>query len=84
MFSRIDLVHFVRTVNAETHYLNPLISHRGFMIYKTNLRQSILINSVDFSVKLPEKIILPKVSFEIKKIYLQIGLSPISRHHNNI
>lgn len=67
MCSRIDLVHFVRTVNAEAHYLNPFISHRGFMMCKTNLRQSILIHSVDFNVKDLGKIFFSKSSFNKKK-----------------
>lgn len=83
MCSRIDLVHFVRTVNAETHYLNPFISHRGFMMCKTYVRQSILIYSVDFSVKDLEKIVLSKISLKKKKVNLYIGLFPISRSHTH-
>lgn len=81
MCSRIDLVHFVRTVNAEAHYLNPFISHRGFMMCKTNLRQSIWIYSVDFCVKDLEKIVLSKTFFKKKKVNSHIGLFPISRSH---
>lgn len=61
------MVHFVRTVNAEAHYLNPFISHRGFMMCKTNLRQSILIHSVDFNVKDLGKIFFFQKVLLIKK-----------------
>ena len=81
MCSRVNLVHFVRTVSAEAHYLNWFLSHRGFMMCKTNLRQSISIYSVDFSVKHLEKIVLSKTYFKKKKVYLYRGFFPISRSY---
>jgi len=51
------------------------------MMCKTNLRQSISIYSVDFSVKHLEKIVLSKTYFKKKKVYLYRGFFPISRSY---
>lgn len=73
----IDFVHFVRALNAQAHYLNPFISYKIFMVCKPNLRKSILIYSVDFSVKDLVKIFLSKVHLKKKRrkknVYLHIG-----------
>lgn len=83
------MVHFVRTVNAEAHYLNPFISHRGFMMCKTNLRQSILIHSVDFNVKdlgkifFFQKVLLIKKKKKSKFTYRAVSYQQKSPKKNN-